>query len=216
MNRSATNAIRFCIDELIPPIIRDARWFMFPFYWFAYRGKLVREAMEFKSRIATMTPEEYVHFYECIDTISRNRESDLNNRCLKAILDALPGGQVRILDAGCGNGFLLRAIGERNPKAVLYGLDLKAPREPIPGEFTRGVRGGNSISRQGVRPGDLHPYIGTLPAPGKSRARAHAGRAKRADHRRAEATALLLYRGRARAVLLLPRAADNRRGTCKV
>jgi hypothetical protein len=78
MNRSSTNAIRFCIDQLIPPIIRDARWFMFPFYWFAYRGKLVKEAMEFKFRIATMTPEEYVHFYESIDTISRNRESDLN------------------------------------------------------------------------------------------------------------------------------------------
>ena len=97
MNRSSTNAIRFFIDELIPPIIRDSRWFMFPFYWFAYRGKLVKEAMEFKSRIATMTPEEYVHFYESIDTISRNRESDLNARCLEAILGALPGGQVTIL-----------------------------------------------------------------------------------------------------------------------
>lgn len=138
MNRSSTNAIRFFIDELIPPIIRDSRWFMFPFYWIAYRGKLVKEAMEFKSRIATMTPEEYVHFYESIDTISRNRESDLNARCLEAILGALPGGQVSILDAGCGNGLLLRAIGERYPKAVLYGLDLKAPRTPIPGEFTRG------------------------------------------------------------------------------
>jgi len=104
MNRSSTNAIRFFIDELIPPIIRDSRWFMFPFYWFAYRGKLVKEAMEFKSRIAAMTPEEYVHFYESIDTISRNRESDLNARCLEAILGALPGGQVSILDAGCGNG----------------------------------------------------------------------------------------------------------------
>ena len=40
------------MDELIPPIIRDSRWFMFPIYWFAYRGKLVKEAMEFKSRIA--------------------------------------------------------------------------------------------------------------------------------------------------------------------
>jgi ubiquinone/menaquinone biosynthesis C-methylase UbiE len=51
---------------------------------------------------------------------------------------ALPGGQVSILDAGCGNVFLLRAIGERYPKAMLYGLDLKAPRKPIPGKFTRG------------------------------------------------------------------------------
>ena len=50
------------IDEFIPPIIHDSKWFMLPFYWFAYRGKLVKEAMEFKSRIASMTPEEYVPF----------------------------------------------------------------------------------------------------------------------------------------------------------
>jgi ubiquinone/menaquinone biosynthesis C-methylase UbiE len=138
MNRTLTNAIRFCTDELIPPIIRDSWWFMLPFYWLAYRGKLVRKAMEFKSRLAEMTPKEYVQFYESIDTISRNRQSDLNSRCVEAILGALSGGHLKILDAGCGNGFLLRAINARCPKAQLYGLDLTTPRRGIPGKFTRG------------------------------------------------------------------------------
>jgi ubiquinone/menaquinone biosynthesis C-methylase UbiE len=138
MNRSLTNLIRFFMDECIPPIIRDSKWFMFPFFWLGYRGKLVEEAMEFKSRVASMTPEEYAHFYESIDTISRNRETDLNSQCLEAILGTIPSGPVKILDAGCGNGFLLRAIGKRYPKADLRGLDLKAPGKPIPGAFTRG------------------------------------------------------------------------------
>jgi ubiquinone/menaquinone biosynthesis C-methylase UbiE len=57
---------------------------------------------------------------------------------LIAVLGTLPSGQVSILDAGCGNGFPLGAIGERHPKAVLYGLDLKVPAKPKPGEFARG------------------------------------------------------------------------------
>jgi ubiquinone/menaquinone biosynthesis C-methylase UbiE len=138
MNRSCTNIIRFFIDECIPPIIRDSKWFMFPFFWFAYRGKLVKQAMQFKSRVVTMTLGQYADFYETIDSISRTRETDLNAQCLEAILSAVPGGPVKILDAGCGQGFLLRAIGARYPKADLYGLDLKTPAEPIPGSFFRG------------------------------------------------------------------------------
>jgi ubiquinone/menaquinone biosynthesis C-methylase UbiE len=126
------------MDEFMPPIIRDSRWFMFPFFWFAYRGKLIKEAMEFKSRVATMTPQDYAHFYESIDTISRNRETDLNAQCLRTILNKIPDGPVTILDAGCGNGFLLRAIGARYPKADLHGLDIKTPSKRIPGVFTRG------------------------------------------------------------------------------
>jgi hypothetical protein len=40
MNRSFTNFIRFLMDELVPPIVRDSKWFMFPFFWFGYRGNL--------------------------------------------------------------------------------------------------------------------------------------------------------------------------------
>jgi hypothetical protein len=70
--------------------------------------------MEFKSRIATMTPGEYAHFYESINTISRNRESDLNTRCLKAVLDALLGGQIRILDARAAPDFLCEQSARRS------------------------------------------------------------------------------------------------------
>src|SRR5260370_3410672 len=105
----------------------------------------------------------------------------------------------------------------RNWRALSEGralrVGLEGSQKADSGRIYPGLGGRDSICRQGVRRGDLHPYTGTLPAPGKNRARAQAGRAKRADYRRAEATALLLYRGRARAVLLLSRAVDYRGGT---
>jgi ubiquinone/menaquinone biosynthesis C-methylase UbiE len=138
MNRSFTNFIRFLMDELVPPIVRDSKWFMFPFFWFGYRGKFVREVMDFKSRVAAMTPGEYAHFYQSIESISRDRETDLNNQCLEAILGTLPEGPVKILDVGCGNGFLLRAISKRHSVARVYGLDLKCSTQPVPGTFICG------------------------------------------------------------------------------
>ncbi|MFM2048604.1 MAG: hypothetical protein RI955_1152, partial [Bacteroidota bacterium] len=42
MNRSLTNTIRFILDECIPPLIRDSRWFMYPFFYIWYKGKKVK------------------------------------------------------------------------------------------------------------------------------------------------------------------------------
>jgi ubiquinone/menaquinone biosynthesis C-methylase UbiE len=102
------------------------------------QGKFVREVVDFKSRVAAMTPGEYAHFYQSIESISRDRETDLNNQCLEAILGTLPEGPVKILDVGCGNGFLLRAISKRHSVARLYGLDLKCSTQPVPGTFICG------------------------------------------------------------------------------
>ena len=41
LNRCFTNAIRLVLDELLLPILRDSRWFMYPFYRIAYRGNNV-------------------------------------------------------------------------------------------------------------------------------------------------------------------------------
>ena len=59
MNRNVTNVIRFFMDEWIPAAIRDSRWFMYPFFYLAYRGRNIREVMEFKSRVYSFTPAEY-------------------------------------------------------------------------------------------------------------------------------------------------------------
>jgi len=125
MNRDLTNIIRYFMDEWIPPAIRDSRWFMYPFFYFAYRGKNIRDVMDFKSRVYSFTPEDYDRFYNNLDTISRNRITDLNKPSLQFILDKIDPNAQSLIDVGSGNGFLLRQIHERHPKLSLTGFDIK-------------------------------------------------------------------------------------------
>ncbi len=128
MNRRFTNMVRFILDECIPPLIRDTRWFMYPFYWIGYRGKNLETAIHFKQRVSSMSKKEYSDFYNSLDTISRNRKTDLNQECIDEILTAIPDGPIRILDVGCGNGYLLKWIETHRPRASLHGVDIKVPR----------------------------------------------------------------------------------------
>lgn len=124
MNRRFTNVIRFVMDELLPPIIRDSRWFMYPFFWVAYRGKNVREAMEFKRNVFGYSRQQYADFYAGLDSISRNRLTDLNDGCVNAILGAIDAHDRSIIDVGCGGGFLLRKLQANFPDRRLAGLDV--------------------------------------------------------------------------------------------
>ena len=131
MNRKFTNIIRYFMDEWIPPAIRDSRWFMYPFFWYAYRGKNIEAAMDFKSRVYTMSPEEYSHFYNNLDTISRNRETDLSPGCIDEILRLTSSNTPSAADIGCGHGYLLRRMHQANPEMKLTGVDIL---EKIPAE----------------------------------------------------------------------------------
>ena len=125
MNRDVTNVIRYVMDEWLPPVIRDSRWFMYPFFVFAYRGKNIREVMEFKSRVRSFTAADYDRFYNNLDTISRNRATDLNTPSLRFILDTIDPDARTLIDVGSGNGFLLRQIHARHPQLALTGFDIK-------------------------------------------------------------------------------------------
>jgi|SRR6266850_5278622 ubiquinone/menaquinone biosynthesis C-methylase UbiE len=125
MNRDLTNVIRYFMDEWIPPAVRDSRWFMYPFFWIAYRGRNIREVMEFKSRVYSFTPEDYRRFYNSLNTISRNRATDLNKPSREFILNNIDPAAQTLIDVGCGNGFLLQQLHERYPKLQLTGLDIK-------------------------------------------------------------------------------------------
>ena len=124
VNRSLTNTIRFVLDECIPPIIRDSAWFMYPFYFLAYRGRNVRQAMNFKRLVYQFSAEQYREFYEGLDTISRNRKTDLNEPSIKSLLDGIPPGTKTLLDVGCGRGYFLMRVREARPELELTGCDV--------------------------------------------------------------------------------------------
>lgn len=102
---------------------------MYPFYYVGYRGKNVRQVMDFKRNVVRMSPAEYAEFYKSINSISRNRATDLNRKCLNTILSGLAEFRSgRVLDVGCGTrGFLLSKIGELYPEMQTVGLDILAP-----------------------------------------------------------------------------------------
>ena len=123
------------MDECLPPIIRDNKIFMLPFYYYAYRGKRIKQAMNFKKLAYSMSSEDYANFYSHINTISRNRKTDLNNQCIKYIISIVKSfDSGKLVDIGCAGGYLLKMIHEANPFLELSGYDIK--KFDLPGFIT--------------------------------------------------------------------------------
>lgn len=128
------------MDECLPPVLRDSRWFMYPFFVIAYRGRNVRRAMDFKREVVHMTQAEYARYYTSIRSISRDRDTDLNAQCIAAIEAVLSGmTRGRVLDAGCGNGFLARLLQQRYPMLDIVSFDIAKPEADLPGVFCCGA-----------------------------------------------------------------------------
>ncbi|MFC2101090.1 class I SAM-dependent methyltransferase [Bacteroidota bacterium] len=138
MNRTITNIIRFIMDECIPPIIRDNKYFMYPFFYYAYRGKNIKQVMDFKKLIHQFTEQEYNDFYNNLDTISRNRQTDLSKKSLNYLLNQIDKSTVNLLDVGCGNGYLLHQVHNKHPQISLSGMDLKVPANEMNYQFISG------------------------------------------------------------------------------
>lgn len=124
MNRKFTNIIRVVMDEYVPAFIRNSYWFMYPFYFFAYRGKNIKQVMNFKTLVRSFTPEEYNAFYSELNSISRNRKTDLTNNQVRFILQHIDKDTKSILDVGCGKGYLLARIKTEHPQIKLSGVDV--------------------------------------------------------------------------------------------
>jgi len=135
MNRVYTNAIRFFLDECLPPLLRDSRLLMYPLYWLAYGGKNISYMMDFKRRVRTLSRRDYVAFYRSLDSFSRRRATDLSGPCVRRILDSVLPSDRSFLDVGCGNGYLLRAVHARRDDMWTVGCDVSPPNNLADIEF---------------------------------------------------------------------------------
>lgn len=139
MKRSLTNKIRFVMDELVPPIVRDSRWFMYPFFMLAYRRMDVSDIMDFKRRVWRMSDEEYDAFYSSLDSVSRRRNTDINDMTLERIDKEVGADATSLLDVGCGGGYLLRFLKSRHPGIAFHAADVFTSHPNLDGiEYRRG------------------------------------------------------------------------------
>jgi SAM-dependent methyltransferase len=118
MNRETTNWVRFAIEELIPPIVRDSGFFrgLMKLAW----GKHIDDLARFRERAAFLTDEEYTQLYR--DHPRVHEGTDNSQACIDRIVNDVTGHSVA--DIGCGTGVLLNHIRNGNGKLErLAGVD---------------------------------------------------------------------------------------------
>jgi len=116
VKRETTNKIRYVLEELIPPVMRDSAPMraLFRTYW----GPRIDQLEDLRVRSHRIGPKEYRNIYADYPRIQS--ETDNSEACLNRIAKDLYPGQV--LDVGCGTGYLLRYLKEHAPSAELNAL----------------------------------------------------------------------------------------------
>lgn len=118
LNRETTNRLRFVLEDVLPPVIRDSRLFrsVAKLAW----GEHITRLAAFRERAPFLTPEEYEKLYR--DHPRVHAGTDNSEACIARIIAELDGETV--CDVGCGTGVLLTRIREaRGGKGRYTGVD---------------------------------------------------------------------------------------------
>jgi SAM-dependent methyltransferase len=117
MKRETTNRIRYLMEEILPPALRDSRVFYYASY---YAGSLIwgrahiDNLTDFRRRAATLTPKDYEQLYRELPRV--HDETDNSAEVVHRIVSDVIGPSV--CDVGCGTGFLLRQIRRHAPQPI--------------------------------------------------------------------------------------------------
>ena len=104
VSRRFSLAVQYILDELVPPVVRDSRWFMRLPMRFVVKDA-TDDFMTFKDSVFGMDTESFSALYERTAHVQQLQgETDLNQRCTDEILRSLADGT--ILEVGCGRGYL--------------------------------------------------------------------------------------------------------------
>lgn len=122
--RSLTGPIGWALDNLVPPALRDARWFMAPLLWLLF-GRRAGEFTAFRELAPFLSPREFRAWYARTADLHLQRPTDLGPAVAAAVLAAVTGDAV--LDVGAGRGWLLERLVARG-RGPVVGVDVVPPR----------------------------------------------------------------------------------------
>ena len=112
LTRTIINRIRYVLEDLLPPAVHDSRFF----YWLMHvvlRGR-TKHFTSFRRRSPYMSAAEYDDFYRRYTPLLE--KTDLNDACIERILREVEGR--RVVDVGCGRGFLASLIAAQDSRYV--------------------------------------------------------------------------------------------------
>ena len=121
MNREKTNKIRLILEEFFPPILRDS----FLFEYIIKKITKNKTLEKLKSNILNISEKKYINLYKDLNRVHKN--SDLSQICIDEILKNIKPS--KILDIGCGEGFLLKKINENFKNLSLTGIEMKTSKK---------------------------------------------------------------------------------------
>jgi ubiquinone/menaquinone biosynthesis C-methylase UbiE len=120
LSRDFTNKINWILDNIVPPVIRDSKFFMEPFFRVLF-GEKRKYFMTFKDDASFMDNEGFVNTYSLLADSHIQRDTDLSDACIKKISQSIMGSKV--LDIGCGRGTLVKILFQ-NLKIDITGIDI--------------------------------------------------------------------------------------------
>jgi SAM-dependent methyltransferase len=109
MNRETTNRIRFVLEDLLPPVVRDSALFRTAarLVW----GDHILHLARFRARAPFLSAAEYEALYRKHPRVHAG--TDNSAACIRRIAQAVEGESV--CDVGCGTGALLKEIQAAQP-----------------------------------------------------------------------------------------------------
>ena len=108
MKREVTNRIRFVLEDIVPPILRDS--FLFKSAAKLVWGKHIVDLASFRERAPFLSDQEYEDLYKHHPRVHEG--TDNSEACIQRVIKDVLGESV--CDIGCGTGALLQKVREGN------------------------------------------------------------------------------------------------------
>jgi ubiquinone/menaquinone biosynthesis C-methylase UbiE len=83
---------------------------MYPLFYIWFKRKNIDKIMNLKSLVYEWSDEEFAKFYQELDSLARDRATDLNTKCIEFIMQALDPEAKSLIDVGCGGGYFANKV----------------------------------------------------------------------------------------------------------